>query len=165
MVSVTVGSFMLYAVYSGTALMYTASTNNENQVLASNMAQQVIDNARDSTYGQLNSLCNGTASSTGTNTNVSQVLNLYNYPTGNAFFPRPLLRNLNGAAGMTYSAASTNQLFPGTVTETLNTLSAYDPINCTGAIQVKVICQWKDTRGPHTYKTSTIISQTGIHSY
>jgi prepilin-type N-terminal cleavage/methylation domain-containing protein len=165
MVAVVVGSILLYAVYNCTSLMYTASTTNENQVLATNMAQQVIDNARDSRYDELNYQCNGdpTSGSTGTN---SQVLNLYDYPTSDPnFFPRPLLRNLSTAAGMSYTTASTQQAFPGTVTETLTTLQPYDPDARTGSMKVSVLVAWTDSRGPHKYTTSTIISQTGIHNY
>jgi type II secretory pathway pseudopilin PulG len=165
MVAVVVGSILLYAVYTGTAIMYTASTTNQNQVLATNMAQQVIDNARDSRYDELNYQCNGdpTSASTGTS---SQVLNLYDYPTSDPnFFPRPLLRNLNSGAGMTYTTASNQQSFPGSVTETLTTLQPYDPDARTGAMKVSVLVSWTDSRGPHKYTTSTVISQTGIHNY
>jgi type II secretory pathway pseudopilin PulG len=162
MVSVVVGSILLYAAYSSTSLMYKTSTTNENQVLATNMAQQVIDNARDSTYGKLNLLCNGSAVATTVGTN-SQQLDLYGYTS--TFFPRPLLRNLDTNAGLTYTQASKNQAFPGTVTETLTTLQAYDGTARTGAMKVGVVVTWKDGRGTHNYKTATVISQTGIHNY
>lgn len=162
MCAVIVGSVLLYAVYGTTSTLYKAATVNENQVLASNMAQQVIDNARDSTYNQLNTLCNGSATSTATGS-ASQVLDLYG--TTSTFFPRPLLRNQGSGSGMTYSTASKKQIFNGTVTETLQTLNAYDATNYTGSMRVNVTVAWTDSKGSHTYKTGTIISQSGIHNY
>jgi len=173
MCAVVVGSILLYAVFGSASSMYIMSSGNENQILASNMAQQVIDNARDSSFGTLNLECNGSVQSTSTGTS-SQVLSLYQYPSGsNPFFPRPLLRNTASTAGMSYSTASTNKPFPGTVTETLTTINAYVPQPpdvaistgpATGEIQVTVLCQWKDSQGSHKYTTSTLISQTGIHN-
>jgi type II secretory pathway pseudopilin PulG len=178
MVAVIVGSILLYAVFSSASAMYVASTANENQVLASNMAQQVIDNARDSSFGELNAECNGGNPQSTASGSSFAVLNLYGYTASSAgqpaMFARPLLRDY-ADAGLTYSQASKNKAFPGTVTEYLTVMSPYVPQypevppnivagDPTGAIQVQVVCAWNDSKGKHTYTTQTVISQTGIHN-
>jgi type II secretory pathway pseudopilin PulG len=173
MFAVTIGSILLLAVFNSASSMYRASVSGESQVLANNMAQQVIDNARNSSYDHLyfqihqqQPPANGNGLAPGT---VTQTLSLYDYPTSPSnpllqLFPRPLLRNLNASAGLTYSTATTRQAFPGTVTETLTELSQYDTTNYTGQIKVTVNVSWRDNTGPHQYTTSTTISQSGIHN-
>jgi hypothetical protein len=171
MAAVTIGSVMLYAIFSATSLFYTTITTSENQIIATNMAQQVIDNARNSTYPNLNSLVNGSQTSTALNA-VSQRLDLFGYTS--TLFPRPLLQNRQAtttgsgpAFQATYSTAAQNHAFPasGTVTETLTTLDAYDSVNLSGAMQVNVVVAWTESRGKHSYSISTLISQSGIHNY
>src|SRR5437868_3915874 len=53
LVTTIVGTFLLTSAYSTAMTMYRASSGGQNQMLASNMAQQVLDNARSSTYGYL----------------------------------------------------------------------------------------------------------------
>jgi hypothetical protein len=151
--------------------MYTASVSGSNQILATNMAQQVIDCTRNMTYDHIYFLIHGQAPPTnakGTLATATQTLSLYSYPadTSTSFFPRPLLRNesTNPPAAMTYNAASVRQRFPGTVTETLTETSRYDPNNFTGQTDVTVVVRWSDCRGAHNYTSKTTISQTGIHN-
>jgi prepilin-type N-terminal cleavage/methylation domain-containing protein len=157
MVAVSIGSILMMAIYGSSMGFYRATSNSENQVLASNLAQQVIDNARNSTYLKLLSFLNGSAS-------VSQELSLYDFPPNPsaAMFPRPLLRNESALSGMTYSQSSLQKQFKGTVTETIDNLTPGELNN--GQLRVTVLISWKDTRGPHEYRTATTISQTGIHN-
>jgi prepilin-type N-terminal cleavage/methylation domain-containing protein len=157
MVAVSIGAILMMAVYGSSMGFYRATNNNENQVVAANLAQQVIDNARNSPYFRLMTLLNG-------NNTVSQNLDLYDFPANpaTAMFPRPLLRNQNTNSGMTYSQRSLDKLFNGTVTQTIDNLAPGDANN--GQLRVSVLVAWKDTRGHHEYRTATTIAQTGIHN-
>ena len=159
MVATVVGTLLLTSVYGTALTMYRAISSGQNQMLASNMAQQVIDNARNSTYGYLRDTLLGGAGIA----SASQQLSLYTYPTANpAFFPRPLLKNLADNGVFTYSTSANNTAFAGTVNETLLNLTPNNTTN--GQIQVFVVVAWSDGQGPHIYRTSTVISQTGIHN-
>jgi type II secretory pathway pseudopilin PulG len=160
LVAITIGSILMMAVFDSATAMYRASASGENQVIATNMAQQVIDNARNSTYSKLrDTLLAG-------NVTATQDLPLYEYPTNptTSMFPRPLLRNLDmQSGGDAHDALKiAAKTFNGTVTEQLTNLTPAEMQN--GMIRVDVFVRWKDTRGPHTYTTGTTISQTGIHN-
>ena len=159
MMATVIGTYLLTSVYGTALAMYRAISSGQNQMLASNMAQQVIDNARNSTYGYLrDTLLGGPGVPSAT-----QQLSLYSYPTNNpAFFPRPLLENLADTGVFTYSPSAQTSKFSGTVSETLLNLTPNNTTN--GQIQVFVTVAWVDARGPHVHKTSTVISQTGIHN-
>lgn len=153
MCACVVGSILLLGIYTTVMSMYRQCTTSEQHIIATNMAQQVIDNARNSTFTKLLSFGSAT-----------QTLSLLDYP-GNpaaAMFPRPLLRNENAASGMTYSAASIRKVFNGTVTETLTNLSGAATSN--RLIRVTVNINWTDSNGPHNYQTGTVVSETGIHN-
>jgi len=162
MVSLIVGAILMTASFNSAMAMYRMSSSGENQVLATNMAQQVIDNARNSTFTKLKNLLAG-------GNTVSQTINLYDYPLNPAtsMFARPLLRDESVNSAMTYQDESTAKRFNGTVTETLTDLAPGAAVNL-GLIKVDVLVQWKDSRsgstGTHTYSTSTTIAETGIHN-
>ncbi len=155
--AVSIGTVFMMAVYGTSMGFYRATTSGENQVIASNLAQQVIDNARNSTYMKLLSHLGG-------GTSASQDLSLYQFPPTpeTAMFPRPLIRNLDASSGMTYSEASQNRSFAGTVTQTIQNLTPGEDSN--GQVRVTVLIAWKDSRGPHHFQTGTTIAQTGIHN-
>lgn len=154
LIAVSIGGVLLSATYGSAMAMYRFSAGGENRVLASTMAQQVIDNARNARFDHLRD------DLLGNNATVTQVLNLYDYPANPkvACFPRPLLRDSN----LTYSTAAVAKQFNGTVKETLVNLIPGEMNN--GLIRVNVLVEWDDTQGHHTYKTGTTISQTGIHN-
>jgi type II secretory pathway pseudopilin PulG len=159
MVATVIGTFLLTSVYGTASTMYRAISSGQNQMFASNMAQQVMDNARNSTYGYLRDTLLGGAGVG----SATQQLSLYSYPTANpAFFPRPLLQNRADTGVFSYSPRAQGSQFKGTVTETLVNLTPNKTTN--GQIQVFVSVAWVDSQGPHLHKTSTIISQSGIHN-
>lgn len=152
-----VSMVFLGGVLGITSSLYKAGTQNQNQIMATNMAQEVIDNARNSTFGKLQGFLNG-------QTSVTQNIELYDYPAdpANSMFPRPLLRNTSSGSGMTYESITLENQFQGTVTETLTDLAPGSTTN--GLIGVEVDIVWNDSTGPHTYTVKTEISQTGVHS-
>lgn len=164
LISVLVATVLMLAIYNAATASYRAGTRNEGQVLAINMAQEIIDNARNSSWNHLTVDLLGETAGVPSSTTSSQVLSLYSYPSGNlqnAFFPRPLLANHDVASGFTYTNATLNQKFNGTVTETLTDLNTTPD----DAIEVDVLVKWSDSMGPHTYSTSTRIDQYGVHNY
>jgi hypothetical protein len=154
MVAVVMGGILMAASFTAGMGMYRFSSSGENQVLATNMAQQVIDNARNSRFTRLKALLNGGQT-------MTQALSLYTYPSNPAAscFPRPLLRNET----MAYQAASDAKRFNGTVLETLTDLAPASLNN--GLIRVDVAVTWADSTGSaHSYRTTTTISERGIHN-
>lgn len=154
LIAVSIGGVLLSATYGSAMAMYRFSAGGENRVLASTMAQQVIDNARNSRYSHLrDDILAG-------NNTVTQTLSLYQYAADpkTSCFPRPLLRDAN----LAYTSAATAKQFNGTVKETVVNLTPGEMNN--GLIRVNVLVEWDDPQGHHTYKTGTTISQTGIHN-
>src|SRR5688572_5576594 len=86
LVSVAVAGLIMSFLLDSVTRTYRASSTNQNQVTASNLAQQVIDHARDMTYGDLLQLLNGDSS-------VSQTLSLYEANSAVTLFPRALARD------------------------------------------------------------------------
>lgn len=154
LIAVSIGGVLMSSAFGSSMAMYRFSSGGEAQLLASTMAQQVIDNARNSRYSHLrDDLLDGA-------TTATQSLSLYQYPSDpmRAFFPRPLLRN----DLLAYDPASTAKVFRGEVKETLINLTPGEMNN--GLIRVAVVVSWKDNKGEHRYTTGTTISQTGIHN-
>lgn len=151
LVALVIGTMLMLASYGTQMATYRSGTTAQNQVLATNMAQQLIDNARNCTYSRLLTILNGSIQ-------VEQTVPLYEAPTGAALYPRPLLRSPD----LTYSSQADNQKFGGTVTQTLLNLTPGAPDD--GMIRLDIMVRWDDTTGNHVYTTSTTISQTGIHN-
>jgi type II secretory pathway pseudopilin PulG len=155
LISTLIGAILLAAVMSSVGNFFRYSSTTENQILASNMASQVIDNARNQQFAHLLSLAGA-----GTR---SEQLNLYAYPGNpqNSMFPRPLLRNETDSTGMAFGSNTLSSKFNGTVTETLTDNSPGSPND---SVTVSVLVTWGDQRGTHSYRTSTVISAYGIHN-
>lgn len=121
------------------------STNGEMQLMATSIAQEVIDSARNQPYTTLQALIG---------THVLPV----NSGDGSfdSSFPRPLLLDLQN---LSWSQASQRGKFYGTVTETI----AYSPL-VSNTISITVVVQWKEGASTtRTYKISTLVSQFGVH--
>jgi len=161
MVEVVVAAGICMTAVAGSlstmASLYRHGTQNQNQILAADMAQEVIDNVRDSNYSKLKSFLNG-------GTTASQSLPLYTFPADPSIsmFPRPLLRNTDSTSGMSYQSATLTSGFNGTVAETITDLAPGNTTN--DLLDVKVNVQWQDSTGQHTYLVDTQVSQTGIHT-
>jgi hypothetical protein len=144
-----IGSILLLATYGELTGFYRQGSTNTNQILATNMAQQLVDNARNSTWAELTAIA-GTG---------WQDVPLYTMPsyTNTTLFPRPLLRNPD----LTYNAKSTNQTFNGNAKERLiaETNTAGD------ILRLQIEITWKDQKGSgHKYTEETVITKTGIHN-
>lgn len=149
LVAALIGSILLLATYTELMGFYRQGSANTNQILATNMAQQMIDNARNSTWQDLLNVA-GTG---------WQDVPLYSMPssTASTLFPRPLLRN----PLLAYSQQATNQTFNGNARERLilETTTAGD------VMRLQIEITWKDQKGSgHKYTEETIISKTGIHN-
>jgi type II secretory pathway pseudopilin PulG len=161
LISALISGILAAAIFALSSMMYRASATNQNQILASNMAQQVIDHARDQTFGDL--LAEVAFS--------PQTLSDYTFPTkpapssGQSLFPRPLVCDMDPSQNMTYNALSLVRDGPSggfqpTVVETLTNMAP-----TLNAVQVQVTITWKDAQGPHSYSASSTINQYGIHCY
>jgi hypothetical protein len=153
LVSVAVAGLIMSFLLDSVTRTYRASSTNQNQVTASNLAQQVIDHARDMTYGDLLQLLGGDSS-------VTQTLSLYEANSAVTLFPRALARDQASTSDLAYSSAAQNNIFSGTVTATLTNLQP-----ASNAVQVSVDVNWSDSTGPHTFSTFTQITEYGIHCY
>jgi type II secretory pathway pseudopilin PulG len=164
LISVLVGGILMTAVFSSVSGMYKFSTGNKNNVMVTSIAQQVIDAARNTQYPRLRGFIGQT-----------QDVPLYDYPGGDrslVLFPRPVLRNDN----LTYASndlavyggqLQANQKLNGTCSVRIEDEPTPDATKGT-AVKVTVVISWLDgmtnNSSPHTYSTSTIISQNGIHN-
>jgi Tfp pilus assembly protein PilV len=147
MISCLVGALILLVTYAQIASLLKQGTTNQNQVLATNIAQQLIDNARNSSWTELSAIA----------TNGQwQDVPLYQESPGNTLFPRALLRN----PALHYSDEATANKFLGSAREKLTAQNASGTL-----LLLQIEIQWTDSKGSgHSYSTDTVISQTGIHN-
>lgn len=123
------------------------NTATQNQLAATNIAQQVVDQVRNANWNTLkNNL--GTRS--------LLVNRSYGGQTGPGFQPRPLMLDM---ANNSYSEEGKNNLFQGTVTETIADIGQ-------GQLLVTVNVKWADEQGrkQKELNMSTLVSQDGIHN-
>jgi type II secretory pathway component PulJ len=147
MVSCLVGALLLLVTYGQVASLFRQNTTNQNQVLATNIAQQLIDNARNSSWNDLSAIASD---------GQWQDVPLYQDSPGNALFPRPLLQNPE----LTYSDDAQANKFNGTAREKLTIQNAAATL-----LLLQIEISWTDSKGSgHRYNTETVISQTGIHN-
>lgn len=158
LVGVLLTSALSSAIVSDWSQMLRFTTKGQNQVIAADLAQEVIDNARNSSWNELIANSNG---------GVPQTLLVnrhYSGEAGPAIFPRPLLQdwdNSSSGLGATYSQAARSGAFNGTVTETVTD-------NADGSVRVTVNVNWQEAGQlagtTRNYSLSTLIAQNGIHN-
>jgi hypothetical protein len=123
------------------------STTGEKQLVAAAIAQEVIDNARDTSYAALQTLVPSSPHTLPINSGDGSL---------DPAFPRPLVLDLTS---LTWTTASRNSRFYGTVTESVS----YSPL-VANTLQVIVKVQWTEDGGmSKSYQLSTLISQYGVH--
>lgn len=123
------------------------NTATQNQLAATNIAQQVVDQVRNANW---NTLRNNVG------TRSLLVNRQYNGETGPGFQPRPLMLDI---ANNTYSSEGQSNLFQGTVTETITDIGQ-------GQLLITVNVKWADEHGRKMKELnmSTLVTQDGIHN-
>lgn len=147
-VSLGVVSILMAGIVESLALVQRAARASQNHAIASIIAQEMIDEARNQTWTTLNA-------------NIGTITLLVNRTasgqTGPSYLPRPLLLDL---ANNTYSDAGQNNLFRGTVQQVLALAGS-------GQLRLTVTVSWPTENSPgqtSTLTMTTVISEYGIHN-
>ncbi len=158
LIGVLVTSLLSSAIVSDWSQVLRFTTRGQNQVIAADLAQEVIDNARNTSWNSLLANANGGAPQT------LLVNRQYSGQSGPAIFPRPLLQDWDsssGGLGAAYSQAARSGAFRGNVTETVTD-------NGDGTARVTVNVRWTESGQlagtARNYTLSTLIAQNGIHN-
>lgn len=151
-VGVLVSSIFAAAVVQSMSQGLSLTSGAQNQVVASSMAQEVLDAARNLPFATLTSY----QGSWPLIVQLQQGDGPINCPP----YPRPLLLD---NSNFTYG---TSQYGSQAITNTLtaNTCSATEDIvsNSDNTCTVTVTINWRDSTGNHSYQVSTRIAQNGI---
>jgi hypothetical protein len=162
MVAIVVISLLMIGVMDGMAKCREQGTAVQNQIIASNIAQELMDAARDQSWSRLISLAG---------TSITLTDNYINHGTGDlsqggiSYIPRPLLTD---PAASTYSNqtwdTSTNSgrnVFRGRCTQTITNLGTTPP-----TLSIVINVTWPSETGGQwkNLTQSTVISQAGIHN-
>lgn len=146
LISIFVLSIFLAASTDSFARVYTQGTASQNEVIAANIAQQLIDIARNTGYTTL--------SASGTADGVWHDVGVYATSSSGqpSYINRPLLIYGNS------SETQSNQ-FHGTVRQSLSNLGS-------GRLQLLVEVSWPSElgSGSRLLSASSLISQYGIHN-
>lgn len=151
-VGVLVSSIFAAAVVQGMSQGMSLTSGAQNEVLASTMAQEVLDAARDLPYATLQ----GYAGTYNLTVQLPQGGGSINCPP----YPRPLLLD---DSNFSYGASQYGQkALYNTLTAT--TCSGTETIQNNGdnTCTVTVTINWRDSTGPHQFIASTRIAQNGI---
>ena len=129
----------------------STTSGAQNQVLAASMAQEVLDAARNLPFATL-------AGYEGTYALTVQLQNggTVNCPP----YPRPLLLDQNSFAYGS-SQFGTKAIY-NTLTSTMCDASETIVNNGDNTCTVTVVVNWRDSTGPHSFTSSTLIAQNGI---
>lgn len=150
LVAVLILSILSAGLMDAMAKCFTGSTQTQNQILAANIAQEIIDTARDAGWNMMSDPINV---ADGAWHNVA----VYGSTTSNpAFLPRTLMVNGN-------SAIAANNQFRGTVRERVTNLGGGAN---NGSVQLEIEVSWPAENGGGTrmLKSTSLISQNGIHN-
>ncbi len=151
LVSIVVMSIMIAGVMDGYSKIRAFSVQSQTELQAAAMAQECIDHLRAQDF---------------TTTILPQVGTVHNVPvtssaaTGDALFPRPLLRDTtmtyynNGQVNDTQNVIHVTN---NTVTVSLQQGAAND------IVAVTVTVNWSDGRGNHTYTITTNLASNGLN--
>jgi type II secretory pathway pseudopilin PulG len=167
LVSVAVSGIVITAIGGSMMKMMNFASNGQNQLMAADIAQEVIDNARNMSFGRLNALCDQPQPITllVNRRTAADATDPYNA------FPRPLGQDWINLAYTQDDAAGNSKTRSnrfrgdaddgGLVQETLTR----QVVAGNTTINVEVLVRWQDGRnGQHTYRSSTLIADRGIHN-
>lgn len=160
LVAVFISSLLAAALAENMSETLRLTNSGQNQIIAAAIGQELVDNARNTSYAQGNPNLCGMIGNTYT-------LNVNSSNAGNPVSSRPLMMDLTS---LDWSQDAENNKFTGTVTESLSNAnwgSFTDPIlgSIPNGIRVDITVTWNEVRMPKTYSLSTFISRNGIHNY
>lgn len=167
LVSVAISGIVITAIGGGMMKMMNFTSSGQNQLLAADIAQEVIDNSRNMSFGRLNALCDQPQPITllVNRRSAADTTDPYNA------FPRPLgqdwvnlqyhqddaLGNSKTQSNRFHGDAADGGLVQETLTRQV--------VAGNTTINVEVLVRWQDGRnGQHTYRSSTLIADRGIHN-
>lgn len=138
---------LMASIMDGLSQVHRQTTASQNQVIATNIAQEIVDQARNADWTTLNA-------NMGTRTLLVNRQNTGDSGTG--YNTRPLMLDM---VSQTYTPAASANLFRGTVQQTLTNVGA-------GRLRLTVNVSWPGEHGGanKTLIVSTMISQYGIHN-
>jgi len=151
LVSVVLSGIMMAAIMGQMTKSQSFSTKTKNQVMASDIIQEIVDNARNLSWNELTGFAG---------THTLRVNQLSSGQVTDLFFPRAL--QLDPVA-LTYSTAGSINLFRGDV-EDGGLVQAVIVNGGAGTVQLDVTVTWYEPGGIRTSTARTIIAQTGIHN-
>lgn len=152
LVSCTLLSYFLGQMMDGLARVHTSATSVQNQQIATFMAQELFDAARNQRFSVLQSAADSawhdvTINDTGNGLVAGQP----------AYLPRPLMLDLSSDSGFNYSPAGKSNLFPGKCQQQLVD-------NGDGTLTQTVRVLWSEGgTQQRNLSMSTVISQWGNH--
>jgi type II secretory pathway pseudopilin PulG len=149
LVAVLVSSILAAALIGNISETYRLSSAGQNQVLASAIAQEVIDNTRNTQYDTLDGYKAGSPFTLIVHKKSSSDV----FP---AIYPRPLLMN---TVDMVWTSPALDNMWEPTVTESV----ADGPV-VGETLRVTVTVVWVENGLSRNYTMSTIVSRGGIHN-
>lgn len=154
LVSIVVLTILLTAIMDSLSLCKRSTTAVQNQIIAANIAQELMDLIRNQSWATI-------TANTGSVTLSGNAINRTSGAlTQLTYMPRPLVQDqsLN-----TYTEASRNNLFRGSVTQTISAATGNAP-NRTCTVSITVTWPSEHGGGVKTLTQSTLISELGIHN-
>lgn len=147
LVAVGILTTLIASIMDGLSQVHRQTTASQNQVIATNIAQEIVDQARNADWTMLNA-------NIGTRTLLINKQN--SGDSGSGYNTRPLMLDMVSQA---YSPAASSNLFRGTVQQTLTSVGA-------GRLRLTVNVSWPGEHGGGNKSliVSTMISQYGIHN-
>lgn len=153
LIAVVLSGIMMAAIMKNLTSSQRFSTSVKNQVVASDLVQEIVDNARNLSWTEL----------TSPNIVGFHVLRVNQITAGQAndpFFPRPLLQD---QANLTYTQNATKAKFHGDVEDSGQVAAQIVNLN-NGSVRLFVQVRWRENGGVREVRNTTTISQTGIHN-
>lgn len=156
LVAVFISSLLAAALAENMSETLRLTSSGQNQIIAAAIGQELVDNARNTSYASLCTMAGNT-----------YTLNVNSSNSGNPVSSRPLMMDLTG---LDWTQDAENNQFDGTVSETLSNAgwgNYTDPIlgSIPNGIRVDILINWNERQMPKTYSLSTYISRNGIHNY
>lgn len=154
LVSIVVLSLLMIGIMDALALTKRSTTAVQNQIIAANIAQEMMDVIRNQTWNTI--IANaGTVNLTGESVNRTA-----GSVSGLTYMPRPLVQD---QVANTYSSGARSNLFRGSVTQTVSQPQGTSP-NRTVNVVITVTWPGEHGGGQKSLTQSTMISEAGIHN-
>lgn len=152
-VAIGISSIVLAASCQAYSQIHQVSKATQNQTIAAHIAQQLMDNARNQRFADLQREIGLTR---------SLIVNGTGQPPVSAVNQRPLLLDLSTLQYQNYSLDGTQirgNIFRGTVQQTVTDLGQ-------GLLRVTVVVTWPSERpgSARTLQMNTVVSQYGTHN-